>query len=362
MLRAVLACLALTVTAAFAASDSTTLSAPLNPPLAVPSNLPKIQKNPDSLQIRGADSELDVVVPTQSDMPPSVFDDLTPENNLTQQKAQILLKRNLLDDATLTYKSNVGLRDSSPINNGGVATQTGQNQSTTELKWDASDALSFTTTNEMDQLIELQRTDPARTRNSFETRYKLPNSASLALGVSNEDFYSGNEISLEQQTAASQYQQKIGKLPLTWSGGPSYIKQADPMDYTQNREGTQINQSLLWNVNPSLTWNVGTGWTNWDYTDEIHQQVERNIFSEWTRQIRSNIKFIVRTDYQTTTDYTDSNTITRQDAFKLTIGQQLKLTDDFSAVFDFRQEYQHEINSTWAPTDHSATISLQKKF
>ncbi len=345
-----------------AATDDALVSPVISAPLrSIPASLPKNQSTNSSLQLRGADSELTVGVPVET-ATPSVFDDLNPQNNLGAQKAQILLKRNLLDDVTLTYQSNVGLANTTPEKNRAVTAQAAQNQSTSNLKWNVKDNWSVTGSNQMDQIFEFQRAEPSHVRNGIETHYQLNPGTGLGFGVNSEDYYSNNLVSFERQTSVGQFQQKLGKLPLNWTASPSLIKELSPLDATQNRAGTRVDQSLLWNLNPDLSWNLGTGLTNWNYDIDSRQQVDRTLYSQWTRAIRKNFTLTFRTDLQTIETAEDKAVIQREDKFKLSLGQQLLLTDDLSAAFDLKQEYQRDINSTWSPSDHSATLSIQKKF
>lgn len=362
MFRAVLI-LWLCSTALFgAASDDAGVSPVVSAPLrSLPANLPKKQTNDSTLKLRGADSELTVGLPAETGTP-SVFDDLNPQDNLTAQKAQILLKRNLLDDVTLTYQSNVGLANTAPTTNGAVTTQNAQNQSTSNLKWNVKDNWSFTASNQMDQIFEFQRAEPSHVRNGIETHYQLSPGTGLGLGTNSEDYYANNAVTFERQTTTGQFQQKLGKLPLNWTASPGLVKDISPVDPMQNRAGTRLDQSLLWNLNPNLAWNVGTGLTNWNYDIDSRRQVDRTLYSQWTRSVRNNFKLTLRTDVETIETSADATTTQREDKFKLSLGQQLLLTDDLTAAFDLKQEYQRDINSTWSPGDHSATLSIQKKF
>lgn len=350
--------------AALAAPDTATSSTPIAAPartLPAPTNLPKKSKNDDSLQLRGADSELSVGL-AEEKTTPSVFDDLSTDNSAAIQKAQLMLKRNLLDDVTLTYKSKVGLANTAPTKTNTASAPSGQSQSSTDLKWNVSDDLALTSSHQMDQIFEFQRAEPSRVRESIESRYRLNPGTALGLGVNNENYYTDNTISFARQTTTGQLQQKLGNLPLQWTSSPSLISETAPLDAAQNRAGNRLDQSLLWNINPDLTWNVGSGWVNWNYDTSSKQQLDRTLYSQWTRQLRSNLKLTFRTDLETIETATDSTTTQREDKFKLSLGQQLTLTDDVSAAFDLRQEYQRDINSTWSPADRSATLSIQKKF
>ncbi|PAW79126.1 MAG: hypothetical protein B9S32_03990 [Verrucomicrobia bacterium Tous-C9LFEB] len=345
-----------------AATDDALVSPVISAPIrSIPVNLPKNQSTNSSLQLNGADSELTVAVPSET-ASPSVFDDLNPQNNLSSQKAQILLKRNLLDDVTLTYQSNVGLASTTPEKSGTVTAQTAQNQSSTNLKWNVKDNWSVTSSNQMDQIFEFQRAEPSHVRNGIETHYQLNPGTGLGFGVNSEDYYSNNLATFERQTTAGQFQQKLGKLPLNWTASPALVKDVSPIDATQNRAGTRVDQSLLWNLNPDLSWNLGTGLTNWNYDIDTRKQVDRTIYSQWTRSIRKNFSLTLRTDLETIETASADAAPLREDKFKFSLGQQLLLTDDLSAAFDLKQEYQRDINSTWSPSDHSATLSIQKKF
>lgn len=362
MLRAALTVWLLMATVAFAATDDSTTSPSLSAPLrSIPASMPRKTARDESLQLRGADSEISVGLADKAAVP-SVFDELSPKNSPTPQNAQLLLKRNLLDDVTLTYKSNVGMANTAPSQNGSVTTQAARNQSTSEIGWNVTDQWSVTGSNQMDQIFEFQRAEPSRVRDGIETRYRLNSGTSFGLGVNNEDYYSNNLSTFERHTSTGQIQQKLGNLPLNWTASPSLITETSALDASQNRSGSRVDQSLLWNIDPNLSWNVGTGWANWNYDLDAHTQLDRTVYSQWTRQIRSNYKLTFRTDVQTIDTAQENTTAQREDKFKLSVGQQLLFTDDLSAAFDLRQEYQREINSTWAPVDHSATLSIQKKF
>lgn len=360
-----LACTLLLIQTAVAlgATDDASVSPVIAAPLrSIPANLPKKQATDSTLQIKGVDAELNVGM-TPETSSPSVFDGLATDQNSNLQKAQLMLKRNLLDEVSLTYKNNVGLANATQTTNGAAARQSAQSQSASEINWAINEAVSLTGSNQMDQIFEFQRSEPTRTRNALESRYSPGPGTVLGLGASNENFYQGNIVSFERETVSNLYQQKLGKLPLTWSANPSYITETNPFDSTQNRTGTAMNQSLLWNITPDFTWNVGGGVTTWDYSTDLRKESDRNLFSQWTRQLRKNLKMNVRTDLQTTeTNASEGALLQREERFKLSLGQQLLLTDDVTASFDIGHEYLRQINSTWSPSDHSATLSIQKKF
>jgi len=318
--------------------------------------MPKSQTVSSKVQVQGVDSELTVGVLSNS----SVFDDLSPLSG-TQQRAQILLKRNVIDDVTLSNTNSVGLADVTSTKAGTlVTTQSMQNKSSTDLTWQTTDKLAFSIKNETDRIFEFQ--ESAYTTNSAETHYKLFPDTTIGAGVNKETFYNGNDFSFERQTFTTQLQQKIGKLPLNWTLSPSTVQENDPLDFTQNRSASKIDQSLLWNVNTDTSVNFGAGYADWAYSSDSHQMTDRTLYTQWNRQLRKNVKLMLRTDFETTESAYVDSTVTREDKFRLTIGQQISLSDDFNASIDFQQEYQHDINSTWSPADHSATLSFQKKF